>query len=86
MIFEDFLSFDMSALITILVLIFLSYLGLHLYLKHRKETVLAIIISFTSLMISMYSITINLPLTPMVQILFLFMNLTILLLTIARSI
>lgn len=85
MIFEDFLSFDMSALITILVLIFLSYLGLYLYLKHRKETVLAIIFSFTSLMISMYSITINLPLTPMLQILFLFMNLTILLLTIARS-
>lgn len=83
---NDFLSFDMSALIIILALIFISYLGLYLHLKHKKETALSFIMSFIGVILSMYSITINLPLTPMLQILFFFLNLSILLLTLGRSI
>lgn len=86
MILTDFLSFDMSALITIFSLIFVSYLSLYLFLKHKKEIVLNIIISFIAFLISMYSITINLPLTPMLQILFLFLNLTVMLLVIAKGV
>ena len=85
MILQDFLSFDATALITIIILIFISYLSLNLYLKHRKETALSIIISFISILFSLYSISINLPLTPMLQILFFFLNFTIFLLTIGRG-
>ena len=85
MIFQDLLSFDMSALVVIIILIFISYLSLHLYLKHTKETVLSIIFSFTAILISLYSISINLPLTPMIQILFFFSNFSTFLLTIGRG-
>lgn len=82
---NDFLSFDMSALIIVFALIFVSYLALYLYLKHRKETALSFIMSFIGVILSMYSITINLPLTPMLQILFFFLNFSIFLLTIGRG-
>ena len=85
MLFEDFLSFDTTALITIIILIFINYLSLNLYLKHRKETVLAIIISFIGILFSLYSISVNLPLTPSLQILFFFINFCTLCLTIGRG-
>lgn len=82
---NDFLNFNTSAFIIILVIIFCTFLSLDLYLKYIDETLLTGIFAFSGMILSLYAFTQVFPLTPWIQLIFFLLNLTILCLTYARA-